>query len=121
MTAPAPFSPAPIPVEIGGQTSVAVPSQAVMPKPKLTATKKEVPSTANKVIGAKIVLQYRGSDGKVYEADTIIDPSEHKVQSYALTVEEKHEKKRDPETKDLIGFEDTGERLLTFKLRYHVR
>lgn len=110
--APTPFQPAPIP---GSST----PPQAVMPTaPK---PKKEIPSTPNKVIGAKVLLTYRGEDGQVYEAVTTISPDDYKIQSYALNVEEKHEKKRDPETKDIIGFEDTGERVLTFKMRYHVR
>jgi hypothetical protein len=111
-TPPAPFQPAVVP---GGNT----PPQAVMPKPP--PAKKEIPLTDNKVIGAKIVVQFRGADGKVYESETVVSPEEYKVQKYALDIEEKHEKKRDPETKDLIGFEDTGERVLTFKLRYHVR
>jgi hypothetical protein len=111
-TAPAPFTPAVVP----GSDS---PPQAVQPKPVLQ--KKEIPSTDNKVIGAKIIIQFLGADKKVYEAETVISQDEFKVQAHALSVEEKHEKKRDPETKDLIGFEDTGERVLTFKLRYHVR
>jgi hypothetical protein len=107
--APAPFIPA----------VVGTPSQAVMPT--APTPKKEIPSTQNKVVGAKIVLSYLGEDGKIYEAGTTIAMDDFKVQSYSLNVEEKHEKKRDPETKDIIGFEDTGERVLTFKLRYHVR
>lgn len=110
--APAPFQPAPVP----GSN---VPPQAVMPSPK--APKKDIPSTPNKVIGAKIVLTYRGEDGQLYEAVSTISQDEYKVQSYSLNVDEKHEKKRDPETKDIMGFEDTGERILTFKMRYHVR
>lgn len=106
---PAPFSPAVVP---GTDT----PPQAVMPKPK-----KEIPPTSNKVIGAKVMIQFRGEDGQIHEAVTTISQEEFKVQSHSLAVEEKHEKKRDPETKDIIGFEDTGERILTFKLRYHVR
>ena len=110
--APIPFQPAPVP---GSET----PPQAVMPKP--VHVKKEIPATPNKVIGAKVSLQYRGEDGQIYEAITTVSPDDFKIQNYALNVEEKHEKKRDPETKDIIGFEDTGERILTFKLRYHVR
>ena len=108
-TIPAPFSPTVVP-------DSSTPPQAVMPKPK-----KASPITENKVLGAKVTIQFLGEDGKTYEAITTISPEDYKVQSHALSVEEKHEKKRDPETKDLIGFEDTGERILTFKLRYHVR
>jgi hypothetical protein len=114
--AAAPFTPAPVP---GGEGT---PPQAVLPKPVIP--KKEVPATPNKVVGAKILLQYKGEDGKMYEAVTTIDPEEVKVQAYSLAVEEKHEKKyikQEDGTKDLAGFEDTGERVLTFKLRYHVR
>jgi hypothetical protein len=68
-----------------------------------------------------VVLTYVGEDGATYEAVTTVDSDQYKVQSYALNVEEKHEKKRDPETKDIINFEDTGERILLFKMRYHVR
>jgi hypothetical protein len=107
--APAPFIP----------SVASTPAQAVMPA--APPPKKEIPSTQNKVVGAKIVLSYLGEDGKIYEAGTTISMDDFKVQSYNLNVEEKHEKKRDPETKDIIGFEDTGERVLTFKLRYHVR
>jgi hypothetical protein len=110
--APAPFQPAPVP---GSST----PPQAVMPK--APPPKKDIPATPNKVIGAKVVLTYRGEDGQLYEATTTISQNDFKVQSYGLNVEEKHEKKRDPETKDILGFEDTGERVLTFKMRYHVR
>ena len=110
--APAPFQPAPVP---GSET----PPQAVMPKP--AHPKKDIPSTPNKVIGAKVVLTYRGEDGQLYEAVTTISPDDYKIQKYALDIEEKHDKKRDPETKDVLGFEDTGERVLVFKLRYHVR
>lgn len=112
MAAAAPFTPAVVP-------TTDTPPQAVMPK--TAAPKKEIPSTDNKVIGAKITIQFLGADKKVYEAETVISQDEFKVQAHSLSVEEKHEKKRDPETKDLLGFEDTGERVLTFKLRYHVR
>jgi hypothetical protein len=115
-TAATPFAPAPIP---GGNGT---PPQAVMPK--TVVPKKEVPATPNKVVGAKIFLQYKGEDGKMYDAVTTIDPDEVKVQAYSLSVEEKHEKKyakNDDGTKDLVNFEDTGERILIFKLRYHVR
>jgi hypothetical protein len=120
---PVPFQPT-IPTagsgfgQAGGTTSV--PPQAVMPVPQ-KPVKKEIPSTPNKVIGAKVVLTYVGEDGATYEAVTTVDSDQYKVQSYALNVEEKHEKKRDPETKDIINFEDTGERILLFKMRYHVR
>lgn len=123
MSQPIPFQPT-VPTagsgfgQTGGTTSV--PPQAVMPTPA-KPPKKEIPSTPNKVIGAKVVLSYLGEDGQTYEAITTIDPADYKIQNYALNVEEKHEKKRDPETKDIIGFEDTGERILLFKLRYHVR
>lgn len=110
--APAPFQPAPVP---GSET----PPQAVMPK--AVKPKKAIPDTQNKVIGAKVILTYRGEDGQIYEAASTISPDEFKVQGYSLTVDEKHEKKRDPEDKSILGFEDTGERILTFKLRYHVR
>lgn len=114
--APAPFTPAVVP-------DVGTPPQAVMPKPA-TPQKKEIPSTPNKVIGARVSIQYRGEDGKVYEATTTISADEYKVQSHSLAVEEKHEKKyvkNSDGTKDILGFEDTGERILTFKMRYHVR
>ena len=120
MPAPAPFTPAPVPDEV--KPAPVLPAQAVMPKPK--PPKKEVPSTPNKVIGAKVLLQYKGEDGQMYEAVTTLDPDDIKVQSYSLAVEEKHEKKymkNEDGSKDLVGFEDTGERILTFKLRYHVR
>lgn len=110
--APVPFSPAAVP-------GTSTPPQAVMPKPAIQ--KKVIPTTQSKVVGAKILLTYVGEDGKTYEAVTEITQDEFKVQSYSMTVEEKHEKKRDPETKDILGFEDTGERVLNFKLRYHVR
>lgn len=87
----------------------------VMPKPK-----KSVPTTPNKVIGAKVTLQYMGEDGQVYEATTTIDPDEYKIQSYALAVKETHEKRRDKDG-DIEGFEDTGERVLKFELRFHAR
>lgn len=113
--APAPFSPAPVP-------GTGTPPQAVMPIPTPPKpAKKEIPSTPNKVIGAKVVVTFKGEDGNIYESSTTVDPDDYKVQSYSLNVEEKHEKKRDSKTKDLLGFEDTGERILTFKLRYHVR
>jgi hypothetical protein len=110
-------------------TTPTTPAQlGVMPTPVMPAAqqpekpaKKEIPSTPNKVIGAKIIVQYKGENGEVYEASTVIDREEYKIQNYSLAVEEKHEKKRDPETRDLIGFEDTGERILTLKVRYHVR
>lgn len=108
---PAPFTPSAVP---------ATPAQAVMPVPAIPP-KKEIPATQNKVVGAKIVLSYRGEDGNMYEAVTAIDMDQFKIQNYSLSVEEKHEKKRDPETKGILGFEDTGERVLNFKLRYHVR
>jgi hypothetical protein len=112
---PMPFVPS-IPQATQGPSVV-----PVMPQVAEKPAKKAIPSTPNKVIGAKIILQYKGEDGAIYEAVTTIDKEEYKVQSYSLNIEEKHEKKRDPETKDLIGFEDTGERIATFKLRYHVR
>lgn len=87
----------------------------VMPKPK-----KSVPTTPNKVIGAKVTLQYMGEDGKVYEATTTIDPDEYKIQSYALSVDEKHRMRKDKDG-DIEGFEDVGERILTFKLKFHTR
>ncbi len=114
--APAPFSPI---QAVPSAPNPTMPPGAVMPPG--SPPKKEIPATPNKVIGAKIVVQYRGEDGKIYESATTVDPEEYKVQSYALNVEEKHEKKRDPETKDIIGFEDTGERILKFTMRYHVR
>lgn len=110
--APLPFSPAPVP---GTDT----PPQAVMPEPK--KVKREVPSTPNKVIGAKVILYYQGPDGKVYEASTIVDYNEYKVQKYSLDVDEKHEKKRDPDDRSIVGFEDTGERILKFTMRYHLK
>ncbi len=111
---PVPFTPIPV-------APPATPPQAVMPVEEPKPPKKEIPSTPNKVIGATVSLQYKGEDGNTYNAVTTISPDDVKVQSYSLSVEEKHEKKRDPETKDIIGFEDTGERILIFKLRYHVR
>ena len=107
---PAPFVP----------TVAGMPAQAVMPAPAVKP-KKEIPATQNKVVGAKIVLSYLGEDGKLYEAATTVAMDDFKVQSYALNVVEEHEKKRDPETKDIIGFEDTGKRTLSFKMIYHVR
>lgn len=95
--------------------------KVVMPPVPSKPAKKDIPVTENKVIGAKILLTYKGADGQLYTAETVVEQSDYKIQTYALAVEEKHEKKRDPETKDIIGFEDTGERVLTFKLRYHVR
>lgn len=113
MAAPAqaPFQPAPVP----GSATAPTP---VMPKPHV---KKDIPATQNKVIGAKVILTYRGEDGQLYEATTTISSDDFKIQKYALDIEEKHEKKRNPETKDIEGFEDTGERILKFVLRYHVR
>lgn len=115
------MSVSPIPVfPVADLTST--PTQAMMPKPKLQ--KKTIPSTPNKVIGTKITLQYHGEDGNIYEATTTISSEDYKVSSYALIVDEKHEKKyeKNPDgSRDLIGFEDIGERVLTFKLRYHTR
>jgi hypothetical protein len=108
---PAPFVPSAVP---------STPPQAVMPAPAIPP-KKEIPATQNKVVGAKITLSYLGEDGKTYEAVTSVNMDEFKVQSYALNVIEEHEKKRDPETKGIIGFEDTGKRTLSFKMIYHVR
>ena len=125
MAKAAPFIPAApavpvLPAAVDQMTNV--PPQAVMPVPTQLKPKKiEIPSTQNKVIGAKIILQFRGEDGQIYDSVTTVSTDEYKVQSYSLQVEEKHEKKRDPETKDLTGFEDTGERILKFSMRYHVR
>jgi hypothetical protein len=106
MNQPKPFSPImPVPNE----------------EPVVAKAARKAPSTPNKIVGAKVLLQYMGEDGKVYEATTTVDPTSNEVQSYSLNVESKYEKKRDPETKDLIGFEDTGERILSFKVRYHAR
>lgn len=112
---PTPF--APIPISQGQAPSVApvMPTPAAPPKPK-----KEIPSTANKVVGAKIVLQFKGQDGNLYDATTDLSQDEFKFESYMLNIDEKHVNKKD-EQGDLIGREDTGERTLTLKLRYHVR
>jgi hypothetical protein len=109
-----PFSPVmpfPSPSESTSQPTGATMTQA----PRKSA------ATPNKVLGAKIVLQYLGEDGKTYEAVHTVDPATCEVQSYSMNIECKHEKKKDPETGDLIGFEDTGERIFLLKLRYHVR
>ena len=112
MSNPKPFSPVAVAEVAENQQQE---SGVAIKPPKKPST------TPNKVIGAKILLQYRGEDGVVYEAVTTIDPKDVKIQSYELKVEEKHDKKRDSKTKDILGFEDTGERVLVFKLRYHER
>lgn len=111
--APVPFNPAPVP---GTET----PPVAVMPQPSKTK-KREIPSYSNEVLGAKITVSFRGEDGKIYEAVHTVSGEEYVIQSQSLTTEKKYEKDKDPETGKTIGFEDTGERILTFKLRYHVK
>jgi hypothetical protein len=118
MATPAPFVP-PTPGE-GKIMKEEKIMKAIAPVKEAPA-KKEIPATSSKVIGAKIVLTYLGSDGNTYLAETDVDPKEFKISSYGLTIDEKHEKYKDKESGDLLGFEDTGERVLTFKLRYHVR
>jgi len=117
--APVPFTP---PTEVSNGTGAPAPigtqpPMAVMPKAK---PKKEIPSTPNKVIGVKVILQYLGEDGQPYEAVTTISPDDYKIQRYFLDVDEKHRVKKDDDG-DIEGFEDTGERVLKFQLRYHTR
>lgn len=73
----------------------------------------------NQIIGAKLLVQYKAEDGTIHEAVTTIDPESHVVQGYTLDIQEKHAKTKDPETGAHLGFEDTGERTLIFKLKYH--
>lgn len=111
MASPKPF----VPPAVESDTKLKpVPVNPVPPEPP-----KAVPTTGSKVIGAKIELTYLGSDGKTYIAETVVDPKEFRISSYGLNIDEKYDKKK--QDGDLVGFEDTGERILTFKLRYHVR
>jgi hypothetical protein len=68
-----------------------------------------------------VFLQFLGEDGKILEAVHTVDPATCEIQSYNMNVECKHQKKKDPDSGDLVGFEDTGERIFFLKLRYHVR
>jgi hypothetical protein len=105
MSQPKPFSPV-----------MPVPNEAVEVK-----APRKAPATPNKIVGAKVFLQFLGEDGKILEAVHSVDPSTCEIQSYNMNVECKHQKKKDPDSGDLVGFEDTGERIFSLKLRYHVR
>lgn len=87
----------------------------------MSSTPRKAPATPNKIVGAKVVLQFLGEDGKVLDAVHTVDPATCEIQSYNMNVECKHQKKKDPDSGDLVGFEDTGERIFSLKLRYHVR
>jgi hypothetical protein len=118
--APAPFQPMTVtPAEIpqsSGQIE-GVPLQAV--KPRVKKQKKTIPSEANEVIGAKITVLYRDERGEVREAAVTVSDKDFIIQHH--TLEQKKMFKKVNEENGDTSFEDTGERTLTFKLRFHVK
>lgn len=67
----------------------------------------------------KVIVTYRTKDGD-QEVVHNIDGADFQIVKCEHNVEEKVKQTRDPDTKQLMGYEPTGENLLTLKVKYVV-
>lgn len=65
-----------------------------------------------------VIIGYLNKDGKREEIMHVIDGGEVQIASCSHTVEEKYQKAKDSEG-NLLGFEPTGECVLTLKVKFY--
>jgi len=110
---PAPFQPGSV-QDANGATTTPLP---VVPKVK--KERKSIPSQSNEVLGAKVTILFKDETGQEHEASVAVSEKDFIVQHHSL--EQKKMFRKINEEDGSCSFEDTGERTLTFKLRYHVK
>ncbi len=89
---------------------------------EVSPIKKQEPrkSCSNEITDVRIVIGYKAPDGTRHEAIQMIDPNEYIIDGYTLTIDKKTQKCKDEEG-NFLGFEPTGEQLLSFKAKFRTR
>jgi hypothetical protein len=90
---------------------IPVPAIAAVPEKPLRKTQ------SNKITDVKITLGFNSPSGR-HEAQYVIPAEDFIIDSYAVADEEKVMKAKG-DSGEFIGFEPTGEHVLTLKIKYH--